>query len=402
MEQKLPVEMATDPASIRSSNVDAFFERCGLPLETRERCWAMARGLFPGRTIDEVKSQGYCSYTLLVGQDTIVQFRPPVHRLDIRLTTAAQEIYGSLAPRTELLGWLETPLQPSPKKAGDGTDSQALIDEAIAIDDNDHEPGSSFHVYCMTRIPGVSLAEVLVSSSMKSPRSPTPCRLRQQRETIVENFADFIAVGWKSARPASDPIVSSLCGRVGCSIRWRLEVMSAHLPRRFRSAVREALDRLGEIESLPWALTHGDVRPANMMMMSPPQDSAGVLSVSGFLDWAEAEYLPLGTGLYGLEELLGENGVDGRFSYYMEADDLREVFWSRLAAELPGINIQNGTHYRDVIGAAHILGVLLWHGIAFDNGRLNRVVEEGKDDSEIWRLDIFFNQFHSEESQVQF
>ncbi|KAK7740543.1 hypothetical protein SLS53_005387 [Cytospora paraplurivora] len=391
--------MVIDPAATRS-NVDAFFQRCGLPLGTRERCWALVRGLFPGRTVEEVKSQGYCSYTLLVEQDTIVQFRPAVHRLDIRLTTAAQAIYGSLAPRTELLGWLATP-QPPPKDVGDETDSQALIYEAIAIDDNDHEPGSLVYVYCMTRIPGVSLHEVLVSYPRKSPRSPTPCRLRRQRETIVENFADFIAVGWKSARPATDPIVSSLCGRVGCSIRWRLEVMRAHLPRRFQSAVRETLDRLSEIESLPWALTHGDIRSANIMMMRPPQDSAGVWLVSGFLDWAEAEYLPLGIGLYGLEELLGENGVDGRFSYYMEADDLREIFWSRLAAESPGMNIQNGHHYRDVIEAAHILGVLLWHGIAFDNGRLNRVVEEGKDDGEVWRLDIFFNRFHNVDSQVQ-
>lgn len=386
--------MATDPAS---SNADAFFARCGLPPGTRERCWAMARGLFPGRTIEEVKPQGYCSHTLLVGQDTIVQFRPPAHRLDIRLAMAAREIYGSLAPRTELLGWLEAPSQPSPKDAGDEmADSQALVDEAIAIDDDDHQPGSSLHVYCMTRIPGVSLAEVLVSS--RKPPLQAPRQLRQQRETIVENFADFTAAGWASARPAPDPTAPGLRGRVGRSLRWRLEAMISHLPPRFRPAAGGVLDRLGEIESLPWALTHGDVRPANVMVRS----RAGGPVVSGFLDWAEAEYLPLGVGLYGLEELLGEGGVDGRFSYYVEADGLRQIFWSRLAAGLPDMDVRAGTSYRGVVEAAHVLGVLLWHGIAFDDGRLDRVVEEGRDDDEIWRLDIFFRQRHKEESRVHF
>lgn len=380
--------MATDLASLRN-DVAAFFERCRLPSDTRDRCWALVRELFPGRVIEEVKSQGYCSYTLCVAQDNIVQFRPSVHRLEIRLAEAAREVYGSRAPQTELLGTLAGPHFSS-------TDSQgrkkyrAPVDEGIAIGDDDEDeqnPGTSLHVYLMTKIPGVSLAEL--STAARQFQS-SPIQLQQQRETIVEQFAIFIATGWKSALSASDPIVSSLCGKVGSSIRWRLERMKAHLPQRFRSSVREILDRLGEIESLPWALTHGDVVPANVMLQSP-RNKTGAWVVNGFLDWAESEYLPCGVGLYGLENFLGETAVDGRFSYYAEAEDIRELFWSRLAAEIPGISIQYGTPYREILEAAHTLGVLLWHGIAFDNGNLRRVVEEGKDDDELWRLDLFLN-----------
>lgn len=382
---KASYAMATDSAS-RYSGVDAFFERCGLPPDTRHRCWAFIRESFPGRTIKEVRSQGYCSYTLCVEQDTIVQFRPPVHKLDIRLAKAARDVYGSRAPWTETLGILTHP-QCSSKHPQDGTDGRTPIDEAISIDDDEHEPAASLHVYSFVRLPGTPLAEVLALSR----RSPMPslCQLRQQQETIVEQFAEFIATGWKSALPAGDPIVSSLRGRVGGTIRWRLEQMEAHLPQRFQPAVRATLDRLDEIESLPWALTHGDISPANVMVR-PPRGRPGVLVVTGFLDWAEAEYLPLGVGSYGLETFLGEAGVDDHFAYYVGAEDLRALFWSRLAAELPGLSFQAGTPFREVAEAAHVLGVLLWHGIAFDNGRLDRVVEEGKDDEEIWSLDVFF------------
>ena len=34
-----------------------------------------------------------------------------------------------------------------------------------------------------------------------------------------------------------------------------------------------------------------------------------------------------------------------------------------------------------------VLDILLWHGLAYDDGKLNRVVCEGRDDEEIQRLD---------------
>lgn len=369
-------------------DVSDFFERCGLPQNTRSRCWDLSRRIFPNEDIKETEPQGYCSYTLCVGRDTIVQFRPAVHRLDIRVTDAAKTIYESLSPRTRLIDIIDVPTLCAPDDVG-GHSRRQPLDEAIVIDDGCHKPHTSLYVYSLSRIPGLSVAELRASWAQSS--SPA-AELRRQRKDVVSEFARFIAVGWKSARPASDPTVSSLRGRIGGSIRWRLQELRAHLPARFQTAVRDILERLGDIEALPWVLTHGDVVPANMMVRKS-RGASGEIALSGFLDWAEAEYLPFGVGIYGLEALLGEAAHDGHFSYYHEAQELREYFWLRLEAEIPDLRPQIGPEgFRKNVEAAHALGILLWHGIAFDNGRLDRVVDEGKleDAAEVRILDLFF------------
>lgn len=383
-----PVQMAQCQSSV-DDDVSDFFERCGLPRNTRSRCLDLSRRIFPNEETKETEPQGYCSYTLCVGRDTIVQFRPTVHKLDVRVTDAARTIYGSLAPRTKLLDVIDVSTSCSPDDVG-GHSYRQPVDEAVVIDDGCDNSHSSLHVYSLSRIPGVSVTELRASWAQSS--SPA-AELRRQRKDVVSEFARFITLGWKSARSASDSAVSSLRGRIGGSIRWRLQEMRAHLPARFQPSVRDILDRLGDIEALPWVLTHGDVVPANMVVQKSQSPSPGGLVLSGFLDWAEAEYLPFGVGIYGLEALLGEAAHDGRFGYYPEAQELRDYFWLRLEAEIPELRPQIGPEgFRKNVEAAHTLGVLLWHGIAFDNGRLDRVVDEGKleDAEEVRILDLFF------------
>lgn len=386
----LPAQMAPCPSSL-DDDVSSFFERCGLPRDTRSRCWDLARRVFPNEEIEEVEAQGYCSYTLCVGLDTVIQFRPAVHKLDVRVTDAAKTIYGSLAPQIRLIDVLDFSTSCSPGDAGGPLHRQA-VDEAVVIDDGCCKSHTSLHVYSMTRIPGHSVAELRTSWEQSS--LPTTELRRRQRKDVVGEFARFIAIGWKSALPASDPDVSILRGRIGGSIRWRLQQMQAHLPSRFQPAVKEILERLDDIESLlPWVLTHGDVVPANMMVRKVHDASSRELVLSGFLDWAEAEYLPFGVGLYGVEALLGEADHDGRFAYYPEAEELREYFRLSLEAEIPDLRLQPGSEgFRNNVETAHALGVLLWHGIAFDNGRLDRVVDEGRpeDAEELRMLDLFF------------
>lgn len=382
-----PVQMAPCQSSV-DDDVSDFFERCGLPRNTRSRCWDLSRRIFPDKDIKETEPQGYCSYTLGVGCDTIVQFRPAVHRLDIRVTDAAKTIYGSLSPQTKLIDVIDVPTSCSHDDVG-GRSHRQPVDEAIVINDGCHKSHTSLYVYSLSRIPGRSVAELRAAWAQSS---PPVAELRRQRKDVVGEFARFIAVGWKSARPASDPTVSSLRGRIGGSIRWRLQEMRANLPARFQPAVRDILERLGEIEALPWVLTHGDVVPANMMVRKS-RGTSGETALSGFLDWAEAEYLPFGVGVYGLEALLGEAAHDDRLAYYPEAQDLRDYFWLRLEAEIPELRPQSGPEgFRKNFEAAHTLGVLLWHGIAFDNGRLDRVVNEEKleDAEEVRILDLFF------------
>ncbi|KAG8156673.1 hypothetical protein KVR01_013464 [Diaporthe batatas] len=382
--------MASGQSTAGDDATGDFFERCGLPRESCVRCWDLARHLFPDECIAETKPQGYCSYTLSVGGETILQFRPEVHRLDIRITTAAQTIYGSLAPPTKSLDVLN--IRKSCHSDGIVEFShQQPVDEAVVIDDGCSKSYASLHVYSMARIPGISVAELRASSEL----STLPAaELRRRRQDVVSEFARFVAVSWSSALPASDPTVSRIRGRIGGSIRWRLQQMHARLPARFQSSVGSVLDQLDGIESLPWVLTHGDVVPANMMVQNPQDASSGAVVLSGFLDWAEAEYLPFGVGMYGLEALLGEPDCEGRFGYYSEAKELRECFWTRLEAEMPELRLRSGAEgFREKVEAAHVIGVLLWHGIAFDNGRLDRVVDESnpEDAEEVRILDLFFS-----------
>ncbi|KAK6199851.1 hypothetical protein LQW54_009833 [Pestalotiopsis sp. IQ-011] len=133
-----------------------------------------------------------------------------------------------------------------------------------------------------------------------------------------------------------------------------------------------------DLEQLPWTLTHGDLIPSNILVDSETS------CIVGLLDWAEAEWLPFGVGLYGLEELLGEE-VGGVFVYFPEARKLRRLFWRQLLSHVP--ELRANPQLLSTVKEAQILGVLLWHGIAFDDGRLDRVVEKEIDDAEISRLD---------------
>lgn len=371
------------PIPGQGDGVKSFFGRCGLSPDMRYECQALVRHLFPGEYIGEVQ-QGYCSYTLSVGHDKVLQFRPPAHRLDVNLAEAARGAYGDLAPETRLVSILEWPDSSSLGVREGQPKDYGPHDEGVVLHDEQGSSGS-FDVIFMKRIPGITLAE-LQTSSWNS--SPSLAQDRRQRETIVSDFARFIASGWAHGRPARDPVVSRLQGKVGGSIFWRLSQMNAHLPQRFQPRVSKILERLHKITSLPWVITHGDIVAANVMVQ-PPREVSSDIALTGFLDWAEAEYLPFGVGLYGLEELLGQTGTSARFAYYDDETELRELFWERLQAELPKVDLVAGKNSRVIFDDAHTLGVFLWHGIAFDDGRLDRVVEEGRDDDEIRRLDLF-------------
>lgn len=365
------------PTPGEGNGVDAFFRRCGLSPDARFDCLAAISRRFPNSNFTEASPQGYCSYTLCdAGLGKIVQFRPSAHRIDWRVAEAAREVYGNLPPKTEILQALDLSSRchvPISRKA-EWIDA-APADEGVALDDDQASTISTFQVLSMSMTPGISLTEFRVAQARQN-HMLASCQVGRQRESLIAQFADFVAIGWEQRLPASDPKIWSLRGQVGHSMRWRLEQMRDHLPQRFRPEVQRILNNFEAIRALPWVLTHGDVVPANVMVKSHDD-----WSITGFLDWAEAEYLPFGVGLYGLEEMLGEMDTNGRFMYYPEAACLQRQFWSRL-----GTTLQDGS----LVKAAHTLGVLLWHGIAFDDGKLNRVVDEGRDQEEIQRLDAFF------------
>lgn len=315
------------------SSVDDFFIRSGLTLQDRLDCCSFIDGLYPGKSWVIAPCQGYCSLTVFVGDDDVVQFRPGNYRLDIKIVEAAREVYGSFAPDTRHIATL---------------------------------PKSGLLVYCMNKIPGVSLKHIREISTMTDGV--------QYQARLCVDFASFVSRSWYRGSTTSIPL-----GIVGSSITSRLESLSAELPARFRPVAEQTLRQMTLIETLPWVLTHGDILPGNIIV----EPSSGQLC--GLVDWAEAERLPFGICLYGLEEILGEATASG-FRYHFHATDLRRIFWNELKKQVPEL-LQ--APVMRAVKLARDLGVLLWYGIAFDNGAINRVVQEGRDAEEIRKLDAF-------------
>jgi hypothetical protein len=349
MTEQCRIPINTEPEL--DPDVQAFLGRCGLSQETPDQCLAFAKTWFTDRDIRQAPFQGFCSYTLFVGVDPIVQFRPPNYRLDLLICSEAHNIFPRNAPRTEYLGTLSV----------HGTWSQAA------------EDGGQLFAYTLSRIPGISLGQFRLNSGQKD---TSKCRGR-----LISDFARHLAEAW-GERMTSDGSIRR--GKVGSSLPWRVRAMLVGLPSRFSSPVAEVLAWLPEILALPWVLTHGDLVPANIMV--DPETAA----LCGLVDWAEAEWLPFGVGLYGLEELLGEHSVSEGFLYYHDAASLRERFWDELVEAVP--KLAEDPVFSYTVRMAHTLGILLWHGIAFDDGKLSRVVQRGRDNDEIQKLKVLIDE----------
>jgi hypothetical protein len=328
--------MADDEQAALLSAIDDFFLRSGLVPQDRLDCYSFVEQLYPSRAIAPASCQGYCSLTLFVGDNTIIQFRPSIYRLDLRVTDAAREIYGSFAPHTSYVATI---------------------------------PTSGLLVYVMERMEGISFKDFRASSISLA-------HFTDHRARLCRDFAVFLSKPWHDNCNRNPPL-----GNIGRSITPRLQSLSSDLPIRFRATARNVLEQLRHVEALPWVLTHGDIVASNIMV----DPSSGHLF--GFVDWAEAEYLPFGICLYGLEEILGEMKPTG-FEYHRDENYLREIFWAELIKYIP--DLQREDVFKGV-RLARDLGVFLWHGIAFDNGAIDRVVQEGKDVDEIYRLDAFLD-----------
>jgi hypothetical protein len=325
-----------DEISIVDKSIEDFFVRAGLTLQDQLDCYAFIEHIHPGESMTPASCQGYCSMTLFVRDNLVVQFRPSIYQLDLRTAQAAREVYGCFAPDTKYLGTV---------------------------------PSSGLLVYSMSRVEGISFKDFRL-------RHTGIAQAREYRRRLCIDFAGFLAKAWHSSR-----ITTISLGMVGLSLVSRLKALITDLPPRLQSTARNVLRQLHRIEALPWVLTHGDIIAANIMV----DPSSG--NLLGFVDWAEAERLPFGVCFYGLEEILGEMTPSG-FRYHPDAEDLRGLFWAELKMHIPQLQ---QSHILEAVKLARDLGVLLWHGIAFDNGAIDRVVQEGRDVDEIHRLDAFLD-----------
>lgn len=205
---------------------------------------------------------------------------------------------------------------------------------------------------------------------------------RSEMERLLGGLASFFAMGWKVCGGEMD-------GKTGSTILQRLGWLEEGLPeawmRRRVGGVRKAVED-GELVVLPVVLNHGDLIPSNVMVDEQ-------MKLTGLVDWAEAEYLPFGMSLYGVEHLLGRmvHSTQGqrrtcRFEYRKDAASLRRHFWDCLLADIPALK---GHQIWRAMLLSRDVGILLWHGIAWDDGSLNRVVNEQDDGEELAYLKAF-------------
>ena len=297
----------------------------------------------------------------MISKDLVLQFRPHVFKLDMDICRDAKDVFGHLAPTTRCLGVM------------DGISDSLTRSHSVCL-----------HIYLQDKLPGIRL---------DSYRQCLPSRYSEEHQRrLVQDLANIFARAYHRRRfvhpSGPEGLEAIVKGKVGMSLQWRLDVLQSLPGEQLARDVAALKRNIQAIEQLPWCLTHGDLVASNILVDS----ETGALT--GLVDWAEGEWLSFGIGLYGLEEVLGHEanaGPGDKFKYFNNHEELRRAFWSSLLSlceHVPG----PGTELRlQEVKLARELGIMLWRGIAFDDGRIDRVVQPGQDDMEIHKLRLFLN-----------
>ncbi|KAK7526219.1 uncharacterized protein IWZ02DRAFT_373832 [Phyllosticta citriasiana] len=360
-----------------------FFSRFGYTEDDRADCHEALRRMLPEHELMTHKYQGYCSYTVLLlyrprqealkqppppndpfwNQSLIIQFRPAPFALDIGTARLARTIYGASAPQVRSLG---------------------LFRPQTHYHQHHHHHNND------SLIPGIPYSAMQPYHSRLSPAQ------RTRQEALVRDFAAFLARGWRrdDGEHPPGPLAAA-------ATPHKLHLLSRRLPSRvLRRAAEETLEQLPLLERLPLALNHGDVVPGNVMVEGEEE----CCRMAGLVDWAEAQVGPWGVPLYGLEFLLGGTGdpttttttTTWRWTYYDCAAHLRRLFWTELkgrigelAADGDGEGEGEGKKLMQSVRVARDVGVLLWFGFAWDEGRIDRVVNSLDDPREVFLLETF-------------
>ena len=167
------------------------------------------------------------------------------------------------------------------------------------------------------------------------------------------------------------------------TISSKLSVLTSTLPPRFTATIIRVHGEIGELfhPRYPQVLTHGDLCAMNILV-SPTTGG-----VTGIIDWAEAEVLPFGLALYGLENLLGNMGPEG-WRYFEIRDELEQRFWDQLWDSIAGSRAPPDDGIRHTVTIARQVGVLMQYGFLWEDGTVERAVTE-EDKGSLAYLDAF-------------
>ncbi|KAL9124204.1 MAG: hypothetical protein Q9217_006446 [Psora testacea] len=327
--------------------IRSFFNDCGSL--TREECDDRARSLLGGGPIVTSTIQGQFSYTVSSphaatevrsGDDNssrptsnamIVQFRLSKSKIDLYVAQLAKAIHGDIAAETEYHGEIG------------------------------QEAGPRLAVYTIQKLPGVTYIE-MGNFSVEMDLEQASKQLK-----MVGDLARFFAASWlhpqlvtQNQREATKTTVSH-----------KLSLLASTLPPRFDAIISRVQLGLDELfhPRYPQVLTHGDLCPMNILV-SPTTGC-----ITGIIDWAEAEVLPFGLALYGLENLLGYMGP-GRWNYFDIRDELEQKFWNHFWDCLADAKRPVGDGRRNTIMIARQVGVLIQYGFEWENGVLKGAVTE--------------------------
>lgn len=131
-----------------------------------------------------------------------------------------------------------------------------------------------------------------------------------------------------------------------------LSLLLVSLPDRFHPIIKESLDSLPTIFSLPRVVLHKDFGVCNIIVNETSCNLVGVV------DWAEAEIAPFGLNLYSHQRLISKVHLKNGSSRYDDYVILEDMFWRAFTEEAGGLSSETIR----AIKAARIVGLLLSRG----------------------------------------
>lgn len=316
-----------------SRNMSSSWAFGCLDEDARKACFDHARSFVTSRNVKmeplPLESQGGCSYTFKLTvsgllHSQLLQVRPAAYALDMGVMSAAISTYGEFAPAARFLG--------------------SFVLETVG----------RVKVYLLGVVHGISYNKVRIEAKCLD------WSTFNKQKRYITDLADFLARGWHDDMRRGG--LGICTGKVGLELVDKIGRLTNEL---YSPALRDAASwtygRLDLLAYLPVTLCHGDLIPSNLLI-----DEA-TTSIQGFIDWAEAEYLPFGIPLYGLEHLLGYRSIShptSTFTYYSCAPDLRRHFWKELRERIP--DLSEDPLLEKAVLLARDVGIFLWYGYAWE------------------------------------